>query len=115
RPSSRLAWATHLRIDQIEQPNSFVSSPGSRPARTNSTIWRRKSGAYRLACFDLLDLRMTNSPQVHYEESTKAGQLQAWDRGSAPVHRVRGTSGAFGRSNGFGSGCRRPRGTDRGR
>src|SRR6266853_3424761 len=76
RPASRSACLTQPRIDQTEHPNSLLSSAGLRPARTSSTICCRNSGAYRLAIFDLLDLRMTNSPQVHYEESTKAGQLQ---------------------------------------
>src|ERR1700730_14679930 len=88
RPASRSACLTQPRIDQTEHPNSLLSSAGFRPARTSSTICCRNSGAYRLAIFDLLDLRMTNSPQVHYEESTKAGQLHRHvkaNRGAAGI------------------------------
>ena len=45
-PSSRSACCTQLRIDSGDGSNSLANYSGVRPARTNSTIWRRNSGAY---------------------------------------------------------------------
>src|SRR5262245_58025212 len=45
RPSSRSDWTTQFRIDLAVGSNSLASSPGDRPARTSSTIWRLNSGA----------------------------------------------------------------------
>ena len=46
RPSSRSAGTTQLRSACAVGSNSRDNSSGLRPARTNSTIWRRNSGAY---------------------------------------------------------------------
>src|SRR5208283_1067801 len=54
RPSSRSAWATQLRIYCEVVWNSRASSSALRPARTNSTIRRRYSGAYRLCVFPIV-------------------------------------------------------------
>ena len=43
RPSCRSDCATQVRIDCPVGSNSRARSSGSRPARTNSTIWRRNS------------------------------------------------------------------------
>ena len=47
---------------------------GVRPVRTNSTIWRRYSGAYG-ACLSAI-----GTPPLHNEGSTKSGQLQSGTR-----------------------------------
>jgi len=51
RPASRSACRTQREIIQLEGPSSRESSWGLRPARTSSTIWRRKSGGYRFCLF----------------------------------------------------------------
>src|SRR6185295_6134617 len=79
RPASRSACCNQRVIAQIEQPNSRANSDFFRPARTNSTICRWNSGGYRFAFGDVdldFDLIMTDSSHVHFEESTKPGQLQ---------------------------------------
>ncbi len=44
RPSYRSACVTQWQIDCAVGSNSRARSAGSRPARTNSSIWRRNSG-----------------------------------------------------------------------
>src|ERR1700733_2209148 len=44
-PVFRAAWATQFLIDCAVGSNSRANSAGERPAFTNSTIWRRNSGA----------------------------------------------------------------------
>jgi hypothetical protein len=60
--------------DRPDRATKFLRQLHRRSAgRTNSTICRRNSGAYR---FDLLDLDMADSPQVQIEEFNKAAQVQ---------------------------------------
>src|ERR1019366_3000140 len=77
RSASRAACLTQLRIDQIETPNSLVSSLISRPDRTSCTIWYRNSGVYLLPLFDILNTSLCDS-----DVSTKAGQVQSIAGGS---------------------------------
>ncbi len=46
RPSCLTAAATQAPIDCAVASNSRARSPGDRPARTKSIIWRRNSGEY---------------------------------------------------------------------
>ena len=46
-PPSESACLTHMRIDQLVQPNCSASSSDERPDRCSSTTWRRNSGVYR--------------------------------------------------------------------
>ena len=46
RPSSMSDWVAHFRIVLGDGSNSFASSYGLRPARTNSTIRRLNSDGY---------------------------------------------------------------------
>ena len=71
RPSSRSACTTQLRIACAVGSNSRDNSSGLRPARTNSTIWRRNSGAY-----GGLDLGMVDTSSPKGQVSTNSGQLQ---------------------------------------
>ena len=47
-PASRSACSTQWRIDSDDGSNSLANSSGVRPARTNSTICRRKAAGYGL-------------------------------------------------------------------
>src|SRR5688572_3041984 len=76
RPRSRSACLTHIRIDQVVQPYSFDSSLNECPARYNSTICRRNSGAYRFWGFPIAD-----SSSLDHEWSTEAGQVHSTARG----------------------------------
>ena len=70
RPSSRSPCTTQLRIACAVGSNSRDNSSGLRPARTNSTIWRRNSGAY-----GGLDLGMVDTSSPKGQVSTNSGQL----------------------------------------
>ena len=70
RPSSRSACTTQLRIACAVGSNSRDNSSGLRPARTNSTIWRRNSGAY-----GGLDLGMVDTSSPKGQVSTNSDQL----------------------------------------
>src|SRR5229473_2082440 len=76
RPSSSPACLTHLRIALAEASNSRANCATGRPARANSMIRRRYSGAYGgwvLGIGGLL-LLFSQTP------STKPGQLQLLHR-----------------------------------
>ena len=73
RPSSRSPCTTQLRIACAVGSNSRDNSSGLRPARTNSTIWRRNSGAY-----GGLDLGMVDTSSPKGQVSTNSDQLQIW-------------------------------------
>ena len=72
RPSSRSACTAQLRIACAVGSNSRDNSSGLRPARTNSTIWRRNSGAY-----GGLDLGMVDTSSPKGQVSTNSDQLQS--------------------------------------
>ena len=72
RPSSRSPCTTQLRIACAVGSNSRDNSSGLRPARTNSTIWRRNSGAY-----GGLDLGMVDTSSPKGQVSTNSGQLHS--------------------------------------
>ena len=72
RPSSRSACTTQLRIACAVGSNSRDNSSGLRPARTNSTIWRRNSSAY-----GGLDLGMVDTSSPKGQVSTNSDQLQS--------------------------------------
>ena len=71
RPSSRSPCTTQLRIACAVGSNSRDNSSGLRPVRTNSTIWRRNSGAY-----GGLDLGMVDTSSPKGQVSTNSDQLQ---------------------------------------
>src|SRR6266851_4952918 len=72
RPSSSPACLTHLRIALAEASNSRANCAIGRPARANSMIRRRYSGAYGGWVLGIGGLLLPFSPTP----STKAGQLQ---------------------------------------
>src|SRR3954453_1128044 len=71
-PVLRAACATQFLIDCAVGSNSCANSSGERPAFTNSTIWRRNSGAEGSLVFAIADSLNANVPI-----STKPGQLQS--------------------------------------
>src|SRR6266851_1137607 len=71
RPSSSPACLTHLRIALAEASNSRANCAIGRPARANSMIRRRYSGAYGGWVLGIGGLLLPFSPTP----STKAGQL----------------------------------------
>src|SRR5713101_4266024 len=72
RPSSSPACLTHLRIALAEASSSRANCAIGRPARANSMIRRRYSGAYGGWVLGIGGLLLPFSPTP----STKAGQLQ---------------------------------------
>src|SRR6266481_2609053 len=78
RPSSSPACLTHLRIALAEASNSRANCAIGRPARANSMIRRRYSGAYGGWVLGIGGLLLPFSPTP----STKAGQLHSVDSGS---------------------------------
>src|SRR5713226_7542758 len=79
RPSSSPACLTHLRIALAEASNSRANCATGRPARANSMIRRRYSGAYGGWVLGIGGLLLPFSPTP----STKAGQLQLAERQAA--------------------------------
>jgi hypothetical protein len=71
----RSLCATQFLIDCAVGSNARASSSGVRPACTNSTNWRRNSGALARLDFDIVDSSNTNVPV-----STKPRQLQMTDQ-----------------------------------
>src|SRR5713101_5799694 len=76
RPSSSPACLTHLRIALAEASNSRANCATGRPARANSMIRRRYSGAYGGWVLGIGGLLLPFSPTP----PTKAGQLQCAKR-----------------------------------
>ena len=70
RPSSRSPCTTQLRIACAVGSNSRDNSSGLRPARTNSTIWRRNSGAYGGLDLGMVDTSSPKGSGVHEFGST---------------------------------------------
>ena len=90
RPSSRSACTTQLRIACAVGSNSRDNSSALRPARTNSTIWCRNSGAY-----GGLDLGMVDPSSPKGQVSTNSDQIQYGECGWVKdTHRKNGRSPA---------------------
>ena len=96
RPSSRSPCTTQLRIACAVGSNSRDNSSGLRPARTNSTIWRRNSGAYGGLDLGMVDTSSpkgqvsTNSGQLQFsvsDRSTSSSRWQMWTSGVRPAAR----------------------------
>jgi hypothetical protein len=72
RPALRSHCATQFLIDCAVGSNSCANASGVRPARTNSTIWRRNSSGWATLVLAIVDSSNPNNPVSHFPTIKKS-------------------------------------------